>query len=62
MLETYLEYYKNNYPACVGLSRVHGSVWFTVHADGTSRPCNRLWNLVPQRFITFDKKGIKLCI
>ena len=59
-LKTYLQYYQEHHPNCVGLSRIGKDNWKTVHADGTSKPVRWFWKYVPARYVGYNSKGICL--
>lgn len=53
----YIEYYSNNPDSCCGLVYVNGK-YSTVHASGRTKRVKWFWNLLPMRYIGFNKKGI----
>jgi hypothetical protein len=60
MRQDYVDYWKTHKPSCVGLSRIGRGRWSIVYSNATSKPACLIWSCLPDRMVTFDKKGIKL--
>jgi hypothetical protein len=61
--EEYKQYWKEHFPTCVGHTAIKISRWkrhrYTVHCNGESRSVAWYWSYVPDKFITYNDRGLK---
>lgn len=50
-----------SYPACVGTAKIKGRRYEVWNDFRTFTPLNKLWNLVPERFLSYNRKGVYIC-
>ena len=50
-----------SYPACVGISKIKGRRYEVWNDERPLTPLNILWSLVPERFLSYNRKGMYIC-
>jgi len=50
-----------SYPACVGTAKIKGRRYEVWNDFRTFTPLNKLWSLVPERFLSYNRKGMYIC-
>jgi len=58
MMQSYVDYWKENKPACVGLSRIGRGRYSECLSSGQSRDCSIFWSLFPRSWISYNSRGI----
>ena len=60
MKQEYIDYWKKHKVPCVGVSRIGNGRWESIHADGQTRRGAWWTRCIPQKYITWNRKGLCL--